>query len=221
MLEEYALYVLIAGLAIGIIGFLWLVVAAFRVSKSWGFGVLLFPPLAVVFVPSHLRKSVAPLIVLLLGGALLGAPYAANYYNKKFVNLGPREKIIDGEPHITLTGWNKSDYALLETKRETVVLQMANPDVGDETLAYLKGMTHLRELDLSDTGVTDEGLSILAELPRLEQLRLARTKITDDGFQKHLAAKESLLKLDLTGTSVKGKSKRDWKKAKPGREYLD
>jgi hypothetical protein len=221
MLEEYAFYILIAGLVIGTVGFLWLVAAAFKVSKPWGFGVLLFPPLALVFIPLHFRKSAAALVVLLISGALLGAPYAANYVNKKFMDVGPREKIVNSEPHITLTGWNRSDYSILENKPGTVVLQMANPDVDDSTLAFLKGMAHLRELDLNDTNVTDEGLTILAELPRLEQLRLARTKITDNGFQKHLAAKESLLKLDLTGTTVKGKSKRDWKKARAGREYLD
>ncbi len=98
---------------------------------------------------------------------------------------------------------------------------MANPNVTDETLNYLRGMDRLRELDLNDTQVSDAGLAVVAELPRLEQLRLARTNITDAGFQKYLGAKESLLKLDLTGTDVKGKTKRDWKKAKTGREYLD
>jgi hypothetical protein len=221
MLEEYAFFVLIAGLVLGAVGFLWLVATAFKVHKAWGFGVLLFPPLALVFIPTHFRRSVAPLVVFLLAGALLGAPYAINYYNEKFVTLGPREKIVNGELHITLTGWDRSDYAVLETKPTTVVLQMANPDVTDATLAYLKGMTQLRELDLNDTQVSDAGLAIVAELPRLEQLRLARTKITDASFQKYLGAKESLVQLDLTGTAVKGKTKRDWKKAKPGREYLD
>jgi hypothetical protein len=76
-------------------------------------------------------------------------------------------------------------------------------------------------LDLNDTQVTDEGLSVVAGLPRLEELRLARTKISDEGFRKFFSAKESLLKLDLTGTRVKGKSKREWKKAKAGRDYLE
>ena len=74
MLEQYAFFVLVAGLVVGVAGWLWLVVAAFKVSKPWGFGVLLLPPLAIVFVPTHLRKSVAPLVVFLVSGALLGAP---------------------------------------------------------------------------------------------------------------------------------------------------
>jgi hypothetical protein len=221
MLEQYAFFVLLAGLVVGAIGYLWLVIAAFRVSKLWGFGVLLFPPLALVFIPGHFRKSVAPLVVFLISSMLLGAPYALNYINERFVDLGPREKMVDGELHITLTGWHGADYSFLEKKNAAVVLQMANPDVTDATLNYLRGMDRLRELDLNDTQVTDEGLGVVAGLPRLEELRLARTKISDEGFQKFLSAKESLRKMDLTGTKVKGKSKREWKKAKTGRDYLE
>jgi hypothetical protein len=221
MLEEYAFFVLLAGLVVGAAGYFWLVIAAFKVSKLWGFGILLFPPLAIVFVSAHFRKSVAPLVVFLISGVLLGAPYAINYYHENFGGLGPREKIVNGELHITLTGWDGTDYSFLEQKRATVVLQMANPTVTDETLNYLRGMDQLRELDLNDTQVTDKGLIVVAGLPRLEELRLARTKISDEGFRKHLRAKDSLLKLDLTGTKVKGKSKREWKKAKAGRDYLE
>jgi hypothetical protein len=222
MLEEYAFFVLVAGLVVGIAGWVWLMIVAFKVDKPWGYGVLLpILPAVVVFVLAHFRRARAPLALLLFAGMLLGAPYAANYYNEKFMRLGPREKIVNGESHFTLTGWDGSDYSFLESKRGTVVLQMANPNVTDETLNYLRGMDRLRELDLNDTQVTDEGLAVVAELPRLEQLRLARTNITDAGFQKYLGAKESLLKVDLTGTDVKGKTKRDWKKAKADREYLD
>jgi hypothetical protein len=221
VLEKYAFFVLLAGLVVGAIGYFWLAIAAFKVSKRWGFALLLFPPLAVLFVPTHFRKSIAPLIVLLIAGVFLGAPYAINYYHEKFGNLDPREKIVNGELHITLTGWDGSDYSFLEMKHTAVVLQMANPTVTDETLRYLRGMDQLRELDLNDTQVTDEGLTVVADLPRLEELRLARTKISDEGFRKHLSPKGSLRKLDLTGTKVKGKSKREWKKAKAGRDYLD
>jgi hypothetical protein len=221
MLEQYAFFILLAGLIIAAIGFFWLVVRAFGVRKLWGFGTLLFPPLGVVFILTHFRKSIAPLVAFLISGVLLGAPYALNYYNEKFGSLGPREKIVNGELHITLTGWDGADYSFLETKRSLVVLQMANPDVTDATLNYLRGMSQLRELDLNGTQVTDEGLLVVADLPRLEELRLARTQITDEGFRKYLSQKELLRKLDLTATQVKGKSKREWKKAKSGRDYLD
>jgi RNA polymerase sigma factor (sigma-70 family) len=138
--------------------------------------------------------------------------------------LGERhhEQIVDGELRITLTGLKHFDYGSLRERREVVVLQMANEDVDDQTLEHLKGMDQLRKLNLSDTRITDKGLALVAELPRLQELYLARTKITDEGFQKHLAPKETLLKLDLTGTRVKTKTKRAWKKLKPlEREYGD
>jgi hypothetical protein len=221
MLEQYAFLVLVLGLVIGAVGCLWLLIAAFKVSKAWGFGTLLFPPLALVFIPCHWRRSVAPVLVLLLSGLLLGAPYAVNYYNEQFGKLGPREKTVGEELHITLTGVTAPDYAGLQSKPRTVVLQMANPDVTDATLAYLKGMDELRELDLTGTQVTDEGLPTLAGLPKLQELRLRRTKITDEGFRKYLAPKESLLKVDVQETEVKSKTLREWKKEKPEqRDYL-
>jgi hypothetical protein len=121
-----------------------------------------------------------------------------------------------------LTGLKDFDYSTLGVRHEIAVLQMANEDVDDRTLEYLKGMEQLHNLDVSGTRITDEGLRILADLPRLRELRLARTQITDEGFKKYLVPKDSLLKLDLTGTAVKGKTKRDWKKAKPQeRDFVD
>src|SRR5262249_43486944 len=138
-----------------------------------------------------------------------------------FIPLGPHERRVDGELRITLTGLKDFDYATLTSRPDTAVLQMANDDVTDRTLEKLKGMAQLHSLDVSGTQIRDEGLRIVAELPRLRELRLARTKITDEGFKKYLAPKESLLKLDLTGTAVKGKTKRDWRKARPERDYVD
>jgi hypothetical protein len=220
MLEKYSFYVVLLSLTLAMVGSLWLFVVAFKVRVLWAIAVLFVLP-ALAFVVLHWRKARAPVLVLLLAGVLGAAPYGVNYYAEHFLPRGPREKQVEDEQHFTLTGLTKTDYSVLQSKPHLVVLQMANPDVSDETLNYLRGMDRLRELDLNDTKVTDKGLAVLAELPRLEELRLARTAITDEGFQKYLADKESLRKLDLTGTKVKGKSKRDWKKAKAGREYLD
>ncbi len=221
MLEKYSFYVLVFSLALAVVGALWLLVVAFKERVPWGLALLLFVVPALLFIVLHWRKARRPVLVLLLAGVLGAAPYGVNYYNERFMARGPREKQVNDEQHITLTGWDGTDYSFLQDKSGVTVLQMAKLPVTDETLRYLQGMSQLRELDLNDTKVTDEGLATLAELPRLEDLRLARTAITDAGFQKHLAAKESLRKLDLTGTKVKSKSKRDWKKAKDGREYLD
>ena len=49
---------------------------------------------------------------------------------------------------------------------------------------------------------------------------MARTKITDEGFRQNLLAKESLMNLDLTATSVAPKTVREWKAVKPDRKAL-
>jgi hypothetical protein len=221
MLEAYGLWFLVAGLFLGIVGYLWLVVIAFKQRILWGLGLLIFPPLALFFIARHFRLARGPVVVMLLAAVLFATPYGMSYYAEHFVPLAPHERMVDGELRITLTGLKGFDYAALASRPDTRVLQMANEDVTDRTLEYLKDMTQLYSLDLNGTQITDEGLRILARLPRLRELRLARTKITDEGFTESLAAKESLLKLDLTGTAVKGKTKRDWKKALPQREYVD
>jgi hypothetical protein len=223
MLEKYAFYILAIGFALTVIGYCWLLVRAFKTRLLWGLGTLLFPPLMLIFLlchlPAHLRR---PLLLMLLGGIVIATPYGMSYYERYFIPLGPHERIVDGELRITLTGLQGYDYASLQARRDMAVLQMANDDVDDRTLEYLKGMERLHTLDLNGTRVTDVGLATLAGLPALRELRLARTKITDEGFQKHLASKESLLKLDLTGTEVKGKTKRAWKNVRPQeREYVD
>jgi hypothetical protein len=222
MLEAYAFYFLVAGVGIALLGYFWLVVRGFRVKVLWGLGLIFFPPAALVFIKRHFRKAVGPFLVLVLAVLVFATPFALSYYERHFIPLGPHERVVDGERRITLTGLTDFDYATLQGRNDTVVLQMANPDVNDGTLEYLKGMSHLRKLDISDSRVTDQGLRTLAELPGLEELYLARTAITDEGFRKYLGPKESLLKVDFTGTAVKGKTKRDWKKAKPGqRDYVD
>jgi hypothetical protein len=222
MLEEYALYVIALGALLGVLGFVWLIVRAFRQRVLWGIGLILFPPLGLVFIWRHFGKAVGPVLMLVLAGVVAVAPYAVSFYERHFVPLQPYEQLVDGELRITLTGLKDFDYATLRQKPQAVVLQMANPDVDDRTLENLKGMDRLGELDLSGTQITDEGLAIVAALPQLKKLRIARTKITDEGFRKHLFSKESLVHLDLTSTEVKGKTKREWKKQKPDeREYVD
>lgn len=127
---------------------------------------------------------------------------------------------MDGELHITLTGWEQNNYDVLRARPKTVVLQMANADVSDATLEHLRELPLLRELDLNDTQITDAGLATLAELPALETLRLRNTKITDAGFKQHLFDGERLIELDLTGTQVASATVRAWKTLKEGRKAL-
>jgi hypothetical protein len=222
MQEEHALYIFALGAVVALLGLLWLYVRAFREGVAWGLAVLLVPPVAVVFIIRHFRKAIGPICLLVLAGLIGATPYAVNYYEQHFMPLQPYEQMVDGELRITVTGLTDFDYATLKKKLDTVVLQMANPEVDDQTLEYLKGMEKLRDLDLNGTRITDQGLAILATLPNLKTLRLARTKITDDGFRTHLLGKETLVHLDLTSTEVKGKTKREWKKHRPAeREYVD
>lgn len=152
-----------------------------------------------------------PGILLFLGVAAIAAP--AIYTRFEIVDLGPRLELVDGEKHITLTGWDGDSYAMLDQHPETILLQMANSDVTDQTLTYLRGMANLRELDLNDSQVTDEGVAELAKLTALEVIRLRGTRITDVGLREHLSRLPRLKRLDLRGTSVTAEALEEWKSA--------
>lgn len=217
-MEIYLFYVLAAGAVILALGFIALIIAAFRTHALWGFSTL-FVIGAPFFILFRWPRTRWPVYVCLLGAAVIGSPYAVNYVQQHFLDLGERDKIVDGERHLTLTGWSKDDYSILRLRPDTTVLQMANADVTDETLDYLKPLTKLRELDLNDTKVTDAGLAKLKDMP-LAILRLRNTAITDAGFREHLLKHESLMELDLRGTAVAPATFREWRAAKPGRKGL-
>src|SRR5262249_41360775 len=155
MLETYSLFVIVAGALLGMIGFVWLVVRAFRQRWWWGAMLIVLPPAALVFIFGHFRKAAAPVCLLLAASLIAADPYAVNYYERHFIPLKPYEQIVDGELRITLTGLKDFDYSALRQKPQVAVLQMANPDVDDRTLEYLKGMHQLKELDLNGTQITD------------------------------------------------------------------
>jgi hypothetical protein len=159
----------------------------------------------------------------MLLGLLLGAgPLLWGGLGREVVDLGPRERVVDGGRHLSLTGWDRpaSDYALLRSRPDATVVQMANPDVTDEVVASLSDMERLAELDLTDTKLTDAGLATVAALPALEKLRVSRTAITDAGFRQHLLEKESIELLDVRGTAVAPETITAWKSKKPGRRAL-
>ena len=177
-----------AGLLSSASGLLWLLARSFR--RQWNLG--------------------PPLLLLLAGLAAFVAPFVLTRFVVN-VDLGPRNVLVDGQRHITLTGWDRDDYRVLEAFPETIVLQMANADVNDQTLAYIQGMVNLRELDLNDTQVTDAGLERLARMTGLRTLRLRGTRITDEGFKKWLAGLPELNRLDLRKTSVSLDTVKRWK----------
>lgn len=203
----------------------WEQVGAASIAVGLLLGIVALPWLLVATCRAWMRKTSwksSRRAMCLLGTSLLLAtvPILVNSILTRVLDLGPLETIVEGERHITLTGWDRKDYSILRRKLDVVVLQMANADVTDETLKLLDGMSQLRELDLSDTAVTDAGLETLAKRPKLESLRLKNTKITEAGFRAHLFAKESLMNLDLIGTEVASKTIREWKKARPDRKAL-
>jgi hypothetical protein len=215
-------YILGVGVLLAALAWVWLLVRAFKTHKAWGWCLLLFPPTFLPFVLFRLKRARPPLALMLLGGVVVATALVLPQFKERFGTASEREKMVNGELHLTLTGWDKADYSFLEERPDAVVVQMANPDVTDETLRHLEGMTLLKELDLENTGITDEGLAVLARLPALESLRLSNTGITDEGFRKYLMGKETLLNLDLTGTKrVTSKTLRQWKAAREGRKFVN
>jgi hypothetical protein len=218
-LIRHGYYAVITGVALAVIGYLLLIIVGFRTRILWGVFLLLFPPAALVFLIYHYRRATIPICFFALSGLVIGSTYAAHFLHN--IDRGPRERVVAGETHLTLTGWDGGNYEFLASKPDTVVLQMANADVTNETLRYLKGMINLNEADLSSTQVTDEGLELLKHLPNLRILRLKDTRVTDDGFRTHLFDKASLLEIDLRGTRVTSQTLREWKAKDPmKRKYL-
>ena len=158
-MDTYALYINLIGLVVILVGCLGLIFRAFR----------------------HWRKGLLPLGLIGLGLVITGFPPA--YRLLVPIDLGPRERIVDGERHITLTGWDQKDYAFLGSKRDVVVLQMANPDVTDQTVERLRGMTALKELDINDSSVTDASLKVLRDLPALRALRFETRRSLTRAFK--------------------------------------
>ena len=208
----------LGGLALAAVGWVWMLVIAFRTQWWWGLAILLVPPAVLIFIPRHWPRTKPPLGVILAGLVVSAAP--AIYTHVAPVDLGPHVTTVDGETHITLTGWDQQNYSALRQWPDVVVLQMANPDVTDETLRLLEGAPRLRELDISDSQVTDDGLSIVERLPDLEVLRLKNCRITDAGFTAHLAPHPKLMRLELTGASVTPDAIREWRKVNPQRRAM-
>lgn len=82
------------------------------------------------------------------------------------------------------------------------ILNLDKTGVTDKQLAYVKGLTGLRELSLEENPITDDGLPHLAGLKKLEVLSLVKTKITGAGL-KHLQKLSGLTVLNLSHCNVK------------------
>src|SRR5262249_965089 len=140
------------------VGWGWFLLEAFRLGWGWGLGAVFFPPVALFYVPRRWQVFNGPVALLILAALLVRDALALGYSDRLNV-FRERDKVVDGERHLTLTGWDKEDYSALERCRDVGQLYMANEDVTDETLQYLEGMDKLRVLDLDNTKITDEGLA--------------------------------------------------------------
>jgi hypothetical protein len=219
--EQTGFLILAAGAVLAAVGYLWLVVRAFRTHFAWGLAALLLPPIGgFVFALFHLGRAAAPAAVCLLGVFAAAAPAVLNRMAGDRVADTARVETKPGEDRLTLTGAKASEYEVLRGNKSFAVVQWANPDVTDEQAELLRGLDDLRELDLNSSQVTDKTLELLAGLPKLQSVRLAGTKITDAGFRKHLLPLERLTELDLTGTAVTGPTAREWKAARPDRKLV-
>lgn len=206
----------LTGLPITLLGLAWLLVTAYLVSLKWGLlTTLLYPAMILPHTWKHWPRTKPPALTVLFGLILITIPPA--YTRFVPVDLGPYDQIVAGERHLTLTGWNRTDYSVLAARPDTVVLQMANADVTDDTLRYLAGLKSLRELDLSDSKVTDDGLARLSENPKLETLRLARTTIGNPAFDSAIDKLPALKQLDVSASKVTPERAQKWMEAKPDR----
>ena len=216
--ERRAFYLQLGGVLIAGLAWTWLIARAFQERRAWGWSSFILPPAALLFACAISSSRSGATVASWFGNP----PYrsACNLHVvRAFGSRAARQDRRWGA-HLTLTGWDRSDYSILSLAKDVSILQMANPDVTDEVVGKLQEMKTLRELDLNGTQVTDTGLKVLRQLPVLESLRLARTKITDAGFRQMLSTKESLMELDVRNTQVSRESIKAWRDAAPGRKVL-
>jgi len=209
MSEQVGVVLIFAGLLAATIGLCWLL----------GRG------LAVLFGRRQVRQLLVPLVLLGVGLVLGAAPFAAQRAYLALVGLGERERVVDGERALVLTGWDREGYEILLARPDTAILEIGNADVTDATLGLLLELPQLRELTLNDASITDIGLATLARLPRLETLRIARTGITEEGLRRFLdAPPPNLRQLDVSGNGIPAAVLRRWKNAAAGdgeRRYVN
>jgi hypothetical protein len=211
-------FILYGGILATVFGSLWLLVTAFRTSFRRGLAVTLIPIVAPWHVAKAWPRTCWPAVLLVVGIAAALFPLA--YTRLSPIDLGERNRVVDGETHLTLTGWGRKDYAAIAQHPETVVLQMANGDVTDDTLRSVAKLENLRELDLDGTAITDAGLKFLAPLAKLERLRISRTKISDAGFQDSIATLPALKQLWCPETEISKTALTEWKTKGEGRRFV-
>ena len=188
---------ILGGVAVFAIGFFWLIVRLFRRGQPF------------------FRRIARPSLCIAVGLLMAAAPPIIGKLVP--INLGPLDKLVEGERHLTLSGWDRTDYGILRQKNDAVLLQIANADVTDATIDLIADYKKLRELDVSHSQVTDQGLEKIARLATLEVLYLNNTQVTAAGVEEHLTEHPTLKVIWLRGTGITNESAEKVKAGKPGR----
>ena len=114
---------------------------------------------------------------------------------------------VHSRPH-WLAGWLGKDFmhdvfyvsfARFQEFRQDGAVAAQQKEFGDEQLAELLRLEHLRWLALPGTAVTDEGVQAMARLPQLEKVWLSQTRITDASL-KTLSRCPHLIHLSVEAT---------------------
>lgn len=89
------------------------------------------------------------------------------------------------EANLRLRGAEVSDATVagLKDVKSLVDLNLSTTKITDAALVHLKGMAHLQKLNLSQTAITDAGLSNLRGLTNLTYLNLYGTALSDAGLE--------------------------------------
>ena len=85
--------------------------------------------------------------------------------------------------------------------RLDVAFHLADGKITDESLAPLKNLPQIAQLNLRGREITNAGLVHLKDLKGLVRLHLEKTKVTDEGLE-NLKGLENLEYLNLYGTTV-------------------
>lgn len=114
---------------------------------------------------------------------------------KTLVNLKGLTSLDGSATRITDGGWKR-----FGSMHQLKVLYL-NPEAGDAALQALAEIKGLEILDLTGTRVTDAGMAFLAGLTQLKEVALTQTVVSDTGLAQ-LAKSRSLRVLELSNTRV-------------------
>jgi len=126
-----------------------------------------------------------------------------------FEKRGAKGKRDDSQPGKPIVGLDLKNCRLQEDEAELLecftelrslsMFQVAG--LADTVLKSVRGLTHLRYLDLTGTGVSNDGLALLSGLTELEALDLTDTKVGAPGLV-HLSKLPNLRQLVLARTPI-------------------